>query len=178
EIIYAGERMEDISEYTYCIKKAVKVGYVECCKLAPVGTKIMIRTLEGDVDVEIDDKLVIIIGVDGEIYPTSKEKFEVGYKVLSDEEYVYPADYSPKVTNTSTGDRISLLPFADACMATGGAGIYVKELDHRVKVFTAWDPDKYYLGVPGDYLAVRADDNSDIYVIARDIFEKTYNMEG
>ena len=85
-----------------------------------------------------------------------------------------PAEYSPRVTDIVTGARMSLLPYAKACIASGGAGIYARELDHRVKVFTAWDPDKYYLGVPGDYLAVRVDDPSDIYVIARDIFLKTY----
>ena len=138
----------------------------------------MIRTLEGDVDVEISDDLVIIIGVDGEIYPTNLKKFSAGYRVPEGEEYVFPGEYAPKVTNNLTGERIKLLPYAKACVATGGAGIYAKELDHRVKVFTTWDPDKYYLGVPGDYLAVRVDDNSDIYVIARDIFYKTYDIEG
>ena len=59
-------------------------------------------------------------------------------------------------------------------MAGGGEGIYARALDHRVKIFTTWDPDKYYLGIPGDYMAVRCDDLSDIYIIAKDIFEKTY----
>ena len=177
EIIYAGKEEADISDYEHYIKSEVKVGYVEASKLAPVGTKIMIRTLEGDVDVEIDDTFVIIIGVDGEIYPTSKEKFKASYK-KSDEAYEYPGEYSPKVTNTSTGERISILPFADSCLAIGGAGIYAKKLDHRVKVFTTWDPDKYYLGTPGDYLAVRVDDLTDTYVIAEDIFDKTYEPAG
>lgn len=173
EIIYAGEHIEDISELTHYTKREVTVGYVEGTELAPTGTEIMIRTMEGDVDVTIDDDLVIIIGVEGEIYPTTREKFAAGYR-LSDNEYVYPSDYSPKVTNTLTGERISLLPFADTCVATGGTGVYARELDHRVKVFTRWDPDKYYLGVEGDYLAVRADDPDDVYVIAKEIFGKTY----
>ncbi len=176
QIIYAGEHMEDISKLKHYTKHEVTVGYVIGQELAPVGTEIMIRTLEGDVDVTIDDNLVIIIGVDGEIYPTGRDKFNAGYR-LSDDEYVYPSDYSPKVTNIQTGERISLLPFADTCVATGGAGIYARELDHRVKIFTMWDPDKYYLGTEGDYLAVRADDPSDIYVIARDIFLKTYSED-
>ena len=54
--------------------------------------------------------------------------------------------------------------------------IYARELDHRVKGFTAWDPDKYYLGVEGDYLAVRADDLTDIYIIAKSVFERTYRL--
>lgn len=173
EIIYAGTKEVDISEYDHYVKSEVMVGYVDAGKLAPAGTKIMIRTLEGDVDVEINDTFVIIIGVDGEIYPTGKDKFSASYR-LTDEKYVYPGEYSPKVTNTSTGERISLLPFADSCIAIGGAGIYAKKLDHRVKVFTTWDPDKYYLGVEGDYLAVRADDLTDTYVIANNIFNKTY----
>lgn len=41
-------------------------------------------------------------------------------------------------------------------------------------MFTAWDEEKYMLGKPGDYLAVRSDDKHDIYVVERDIFFKTY----
>ena len=44
-----------------------------------------------------------------------------------------------------------------------------------MKVFTSWDPDKYYLGNVGDYLAVREDDMHDIYVIKGDIFDRTYD---
>ena len=76
--------------------------------------------------------------------------------------------------DTETGEHIGILPYAKSCIALGGTGIYAKELDHRMKIFTTWDPDKYYLGLPGDYLAVRTDDLTDIYIIARDIFMKTY----
>ncbi len=73
------------------------------------------------------------------------------------------------------GERIGLLPFAKSCLTHGGNGIYAKELTHRVKIFTSWDKQKYYLGNIGDFLAVRVDDTSDIYVINRDIFFKTYS---
>ena len=56
----------------------------------------------------------------------------------------------------------------------GVTHIYARELTERVKVFTAWDEEKYMLGKPGDYLAVRCDDKHDIYVVERDIFFKTY----
>ena len=61
-----------------------------------------------------------------------------------------------------------------SCISTGGDGIYAKEITGRLKVFTSWDPDKYYLGKPGDYLAVRVDDTADVYVIEGGIFAKTY----
>ena len=172
-IIYAGQYQPDLRKYKKYRKKEITVGFVPAIKLAPAGSLILIRTLEGDVDVTVEEDLLIIIGINGEIYPCRKAKFDASY-ILSDEKYVFPGEYPPAVVNTFTGDRIELLPYASACIAKGGAGILARKLDHRVKVFTAWDTEKYYLGVEGDFLAVRADDASDIYVIAGDIFERTY----
>lgn len=50
----------------------------------------------------------------------------------------------------------------------------MQKLDHRVKIFTEWDKDKYMLGREGDFLAVRKDDYHDIYIIEQSIFYKTY----
>ena len=69
---------------------------------------------------------------------------------------------------------MKLIDHAKICIASGGAHIHAKELTERVKVFTAWDAEKYMLGRPGDYLAVRCDDKHDIYVVERDIFFRTY----
>ena len=68
--------------------------------------------------------------------------------------------------DSGSGERIELLPLASSCITKGGAGIYAKKLDHRIKIFTTWDPDRYFLGVEGDYKAVRADDHKDVYIIA------------
>lgn len=174
EIIYAGQHVEDISAMEKYIKKDILVGFVEATRFAAPGTLITVRTLEGDVDFRIEDDIYVIIGIDGEVYPCRKNKFEVSYRV-SDEEYVYPGEYLPMVVNTMTGERLELVKYAHSCVAKGGTGIYVRELDHRVKVFTAWDPEKYYLGVEGDFLAVREDDHNDIYVVARQIFSRTYS---
>ena len=175
EIIYAHKHVENLEDLKHYTKKEVSVGYVKASLLADSGHKILIRTLEGDVDVKVEDDLNIIIGINGEIYPCRQEKFANSY-IIDDSKYVFPGEYSPAVIDTETGERIELLPFAKSCIAKGGSGIYARELDHRVKVFTSWDPEKYYLGVPGDYLAVRADDLSDIYIIEKDIFKRTYKL--
>ncbi len=173
EILYAGQHQEDVTKLKHYVKKELHLGYVMARELAPEGTNILIRTLEGDVNVNIKEDLVIIIGVEGEVYPATRAKFDAGYEE-STEPYVFPGEYEPTVNNMVSNERVKLLPYARSCISHGGSGIYARKLDHRVKVFTAWDPDKYYLGVEGDYLAVRVDDPSDIYIINRKIFEKTY----
>ena len=176
EIVYAGQKEEDISQYQHYTKMEVSVGYVKVTDLAAAGTEIMIRTLEGDVDVTVEDDLYIILGVDGEIYPCREKKFASSYRI-SDEPYVYPGEYPPVVVDNIGGERIPVLPQAHSCVAIGGTGIYARQLDHRMKVFTTWDREKYYLGVEGDFLAVRADDLTDIYIIAKSIFERTYKQD-
>ena len=173
EIRYAGVEDEDLSDYRRYIKREVMMGYVEGINLGEPGRRVVIRTLEGDVEVTIKDDLIIVFGIEGEMWPIEKKKFEVSYR-KSDEEYVYPGEYEPTVIDSETEEHINMLPFAKSCIALGGSGIYAKELDHRVKIFSTWDPDKYYLGVQGDYIAVRTDDHKDIYIIARSIFKRTY----
>ena len=173
EILYAGEYRADLSEYARYRKKMFHVGFVQAADFAAPGREVAIRTLEGDIDMTIAEDTYIILNVNGEIYPIQRAKFERSYRV-SDEPYVYPGEYPPNVIDNATGERIPLLPFAKSCVSVGGDGIYAKEITGRVKVFTMWDRDKYYLGRTGDYLAVRVDDPSDVYVIEGGIFAKTY----
>ena len=175
-IVYAGEYQADLSEFEHFKKKMFSVGYVKAAELAEPGKVIAIRTLEGDVDVTVTEDLYIILNVNGEIYPIRQAKFERSYRE-SDAPYTYPGEYPPTVIDNENGERIPLVPFAKSCVSIGGEGIYVKEITGRLKVFTSWDPDKYYLGKQGDRLAVRADDLSDIYVIEKGIFEKTYERD-
>lgn len=173
EVKYAGIKPEDISQHKLYVKKEVPIGYVDASTIGLPDRKFSIRTLEGDISVMLDDEAIIIIGVDGEIYPIKREKFEKSYRPV-DDPYVYPGEYKPVIIDSLNGDRYELIPYAKSCIAAGGTGIYAKQIDHRIKIFTTWDPDNYFLGVPGDYMAVRTDDLKDVYIIARNIFERTY----
>ena len=114
-----------------------------------------------------------MIGIQGEIYPNKKAKFERSYE-CSEEPYIFEGEYEPTIKDSMEGKHISLVPYANTCISTGEVYIYAKQLNNRVKVFTEWDDEKYMLGKEGDYLAVRKDDLHDIYIIEEQIFESTY----
>ena len=173
EIIYAKDYDADLTGMETYRKKKIPMGYVDADQIFPLGTKICVRTLEGDLDVSIYDDLYIMIGIQGEVYPNDRLKFERSYQYL-DDPYVFQGEYEPTVKDVAQGKNVSLIPYARSCVPTGEVFIYVKQLDHRVKVFTAWDEEKYMLGREGDYLAVRKDDLHDVYIIEQKIFAQTY----
>ena len=178
QIIVAGDYEIDITNMKSYVKKKMPLGFVKATDVLPAGTPITIRTLEGDVDMVVEPDLIIMIGIKGEVYPNKAEKFEKTYE-LTDEpynmsNYVIKTEYQPTIHNRANGSVLHVADYAKICIASGGTHIHAEELTNRVKVFTAWDKEKYMLGKPGDYLAVRCDDRHDIYVVERDIFFKTY----
>ena len=173
QVIHADAYEIDLCGMTLYKKRKIPMGFVKAAEIFAPGTTVCVRTLEGDLDVQIQQDIYIMIGVKGEVYPNKQEKFERSYQVL-EEPYRFEGEYAPVVKDPLEGKPISLVPYARACVTTGESYIYVKEIQHRIKVFTEWDKEKYMLGRPGDYLAARRDDLHDIYVIHRDIFERTY----
>lgn len=176
DLIYAKDYQADLEGMKQYVKRNIPVGYVKVDRVLPVGTPITIRTLEGDIELTVDEDLYIIIGIKGEVYPNRREKFERAYQIL-DRKYQYSTEmeYVPTVKNRADGSTLTLTDFAGVCVPTGTVKIYARELTRSVKVFTAWDKEKYMLGKPGDYLAVRCDDLHDVYVVERDIFYKSYD---
>lgn len=184
EVIYAREYdidTEDMEEYQ---KKQVVLGFVKTDEVLPAGTPITIRTLEGDVDMVVAPDLYVLIGIKGEVYPNTRAKFEKSYQVLPGKYCMDAADctnrteYIPTIKNRINGTILMISDYAGKCVSTGETFIYARELEKRMKVFTAWDEEKYMLGKPGDYLAVRCDDMHDIYIVEREIFHKTYDKRG
>lgn len=180
EIIYAREYEIDVTDMSQFQKIKRPIGFVEAEDVLPVGTPITIRTLEGDMDMVVEPDLYILIGIKGEVYPNNRTKFERSYKVVEGEycleECTVDAEYVPTIKNRLTGATTPISKYARKCVPTGDTFIYAKPIDKRMKVFTAWDEEKYMLGVPGDYLAVRCDDMHDLYIVEKNIFAKTYEL--
>ncbi len=175
DIIYADKYEISLDGMQKYSKKRIVRGFVDPSSFLEEGTLITIRTLEGDIDIEVDKNFYIQIGLKGEVWPIAKEKFHKAYEVL-DEEYKFTGEYEPVIHIKNEGKVINLLDEAKCCVNYDTSCVWGKELTKMVKIFTAWDPEKYFLGKPGDFLVCYVDDIKDVYVVERDIFFKTYNL--
>ena len=91
-----------------------------------------------------------------------------------DEPYDKTFEYEPCIKDVLTGEKKNVSSYARSVLSTANVKIYAKPLEEYVKLFTAWDEEKYYSGKPGDYIAVREDDPHDIYVINGRLFDQLY----
>ena len=173
EIIYAKKTVLDSTGMKKYMKIPQEFGYVKLRDVFPVGTQITIRTLEGDIDVIIDRSMYLMIGITGEIYPISSDKFKKSYKPLADK-FDKKFEYEPSIRNTVTGEKKSVMGYIRHAVSRGQSIIYARPLDKCVKLFTAWDDEKYYSGDIGDYIAYREDDPKDIYIIKASLFDQLY----
>ncbi len=177
KIIYARDIILDTSDMKVYEKQPQKLGYVELTEVFPLHTIVEIRTLEGDINVRLDEDKYLMIGIEGEAYPITREKLESSYKYV-DEPYDKVFEYTPCIRDVLTGEKKNVLEYAKSVISTGKVRIYAKPLDEHVKLFTMWDEEKYYSGAPGDYIAVREDDPHDIYIISRRLFSELYKEIG
>ena len=154
-------------------KLRIPVGCVLSSAVFPIGSPMLIRTLEGDSDCIASNDILLMIGPEGEVYPITKEKFEASYE-YTDKGFIKDYVYMPTAKSAATNETVNLAAHARSCLPAGESFIHAVPLTRHTKVFTRWSTDGYMLGEPGDYIAVRSDDFGDVYIIKRHIFSMTY----
>ncbi|MCL2580202.1 MAG: DHH family phosphoesterase [Oscillospiraceae bacterium] len=174
DIISCGNHNLDISSMSRYVKSKIPAGYVKTADIFAKDTPLSVRTLEGDSEITASPDIFLMIGYEGEVYPIKAEKFQKSYQATDQPYSKTGTAYSPTVRNKITGQTIKLEAYAKTCLPKGEVQILAKPLERNVKVFTSWNLEGYYCGKPGDYIAVRADDQKDVYIIREDIFYKTY----
>lgn len=173
DTIYASRFEPDVESMSVYIKNRLPVGFVRSLDVLENGDFSTVRTLEGDINIRASEDIYIMIGVQGEVYPIRRATFEKRYTAY-DEPYAASFEYAPTIKRTHTQQSVPLIDHAHICIPTEETRIYARPVDRTVKVFTSWDPDHYMLGNKGDLLAAHYDNPKDVYVVAHDIFEKTY----
>jgi phosphoglycolate phosphatase len=177
--IISGVDALDTSKMRIYKKKPLTVAYVEMSEVFTPGTAISVRTLEGDADFEITGDTLLMIGIQGETYPISRETFDKTYEkldgtfefnpLIEDEKF-----YVPTAHDKLYGKQYELMQFAKPCAPTGSSFIYAAPLKRDTKIFASWYPDGYMFGKPGDYVAVRFDKPLSSYIIDNKIFDYSY----
>ena len=173
DTIYASQFQPDLNTMSVYIKNRLPIGFVRSLDVLADGDFSTVRTLEGDINIRASEDIYIMIGISGEVYPIKRATFEKRY-TSSNEPYSGTFEYAPTIKRTNTQQSVPLAEHAHICIPTDETRIYARPLDRTVKVFTFWDPDHYMLGSKGDLLAAHYDNPKDVYIVARDIFGKTY----
>ena len=173
DVIDAANHSLDIASMSKFKKLQIPVSYVRSTDIFTEGTPMLIRTLEGDSDVYASDGIFLMIGLEGEVYPIKAEKFAQSY-ITTDQTFEHKYSYSPTVKNKTTGDVLQLESISKPCIPTGEVRIHAAPIAKNTKVFTSWNPFGYMFGKAGDFIATRANDPNDVYIIREDIFYKTY----
>ena len=173
EVIDATQYTVDLTQMKKYRKTRVPIGYVKLSEHIREGTPVLIRTLEGDIDIIVEDRIYIILGVYGEAYVMEEERFLQTYRPVT-AKINYSTQYMPIIKNQLDGTSISLDKFAQACAVKEDEDVYAKPVNIITKLFTRWEPDNYMYGDVGDYIAVNKQDMSDIFIINKDIFHLSY----
>jgi phosphoglycolate phosphatase len=171
--IHAEEHSLDVDAMKIYKKKPVPRGFVLSSDVFPEGTPLLIRTLEGDSNIDAAPDIYLMVGTEGEVYPIREEKFHAYYKICGEtcgDEF----EYEPSVKNENTNETKELKSLLRYCVSDGEAPIYAVPLTRNTKVFNEWNPGGYMYGEPGDYLAVRCDDLNDVYIINEKVFKRSY----
>ncbi|PHV70950.1 recombinase RecJ [Sporanaerobium hydrogeniformans] len=175
EVIDAMDTIIDVSTFKTYKGEPVCTGMVPLCEVFPLNTTVCVRTIEGDIDLEITPNLYMLIGLRGEIRPITKEKFEENY-VRLDEDLDLDFSYFPNARNKQGKVTFPLKEHTYKCRTKGESYVFAKALTKGAKLFTWWDRQRYIYGKPGDYLIVIKDNLRDIDIINKEVFEKRYKI--
>ncbi len=175
---YVSENSDILQSMDIYRKKPVKWAYVRSLDVVKEGQKLRIKSLENEsgLILSADEDTYIMVGCRGEIYDITRTKFESTYESTSESLDIFEQmlDFIPVIETIPEEGYISLDEVANICHPKPGNGIYAKPLERRTKVFSERDSQVYFLGRPGDYLAIRRDDVKDIYIIQKEVFAQTY----
>ncbi|MCM1027312.1 MAG: DHH family phosphoesterase [Roseburia sp.] len=183
DFIYAGSTdVPDLSGEPLYQKKRLLLGYVRAAELYPVGTRVTVRMLEGDLPLTVREDTYLMIGAEAEVYKNDEAFFRAHNDPI-DTPYQFRGEYAPTVHEAVSADDLdavagewkSLKDYARCCVSRDGSLVHARQLTRRTKVFVPWS-DSYLLGLPGDWLICRAEDPGDIYIVKQKIFAETYAL--
>lgn len=175
DILFADELELDGSGMEAFVCRPIPWGYVRATDLVRKGTRITVRTINGDEETVVEPDTILTIGPKGEVHMSREAEFTSRYRFYPDWPYqLWEAEYDPTI-RTEGAERIaSLIPHARVCVPRGCHLIYARRLDRKVKLFRRESADTYVLGRRGSYLVSISGSPDDVTIMEQGLFEKTY----
>ena len=180
DIIYASEcRLSSDNSEHYC-RKSVPWGFVRGTDLADAGTKVLIRTMHGDINTVVEDDMIFTISPIGGVLICKECDFEKQYRSYPNWEFqLQDTEYSPTIKIEQSGKVIAPMSVAKICVPKGKLFIHARCLDRKVKLFTEADGEQHYtLGRMGDYLTDDTEQLEGVCIMKKEYFEQTYHKAG
>lgn len=177
-IVSAKDYDMDTTDMQLYQRRQEPVGYVKVTDISSLGSRITVRTQEGDLDMVIENEIYIIIGQHGNVILNNREKFKRYFhdmeRNLTAEDYFHNAAYIPTVKDWENGVTIQLGDFMKVCVPKNEMQVYAKKLTKGMKIFAKCDEERYMLGEVGDYVAVSKDDKQNIFIVESSEFHNKY----
>ena len=178
KIIYAAKYDIDTADMLRFIKIQHAEGCLKLSDFYSVGTPVTIRSLKGDIELDVEEDMYVLLGHKGEVSVLPGEQFDRFYtateEIFCHEDCSQKMEYVPTLRNRADGRTIVIADKAKVCLPAGETIVFAKPLEEEVKLFTKWDEEHYIPGKAGDYLVAREDDLHDIYVVKQEFFKDGY----
>lgn len=175
---YVQTHREVLEQMELFQKIKIPWAYVRSTDAVPAGQKFLVKSLENESGITITaaENVYIMIGCRGEVYDIQAEKFYKTYEASEETLNILDQmlDFIPTIETLPEEEYINIDEIAHLCYPKNQFGIYARQLTERTKIFPLNYNQDYFIGRPGDYLAIREDDMQDIYIIQKDIFGQTY----
>lgn len=173
DILDASKEQLDISEMKKYEGKQRYFGYVKLSELLSISTEIVIRTMEGDTKLLVDNDTYVLIDDNCRIKIINEKYFMDNYKELSGVCDIN-LEYTPKIKIKNTNEYMDLIKYMKLCTNKRDIQVFAKILERGIKIFTQKNAESYLRGNLGDYLVVSCDDINDIRVVEQNVFKKLY----
>ncbi|WP_196803130.1 DHH family phosphoesterase [Butyrivibrio sp. MC2013] len=138
------------------------------------GDNISVHKAEMQFIEDIDRDKVIMIGIDGRIYPLTMVQFLNSYQPT--EEAFYDRECKgPELVSSDTGESYDIIRYAKACYSKKSDPVRaVKTHTQAYKLRSGWGRRFYISSRPGDYI-VAGQGEYDIWPVDGELFDKLYD---
>lgn len=173
DVAWYDELQIDIENLPLYAEKEHNLGYIKSSDIVPSGTVVRLRSAKGDVLFEASPNKFIVTDKSGRCFPVDKPDFEFHYLPVDDSFAFEGCDYEPTIISGENTAH-SIVERFRPCVSRHANPVYVKRLERSLKLYTKHDKRDYLMGQEGDFLAVKASDPTDIYIIDVAILESLY----